>query len=122
MSETVHYKGKIKKVEIPKDQTINEYCKELCKQFEIVESDYFLEYGKGDYIALLTEYREDYICVNGGVYEVLSKEYHDLDEGIARLEENNDGTYDYDVRYYNGGAGFDEMIEQCFDNFYDKPW
>lgn len=115
MNETVHYKGKLKKVEIQNESNLNDYCKGLCQQLNIEENDYWKKYSNGNYIELLTDNKDEYIFIKGELYEILSKEYHDLEEEIANLSINDDGTYDYEVRYYNGGAGFNEMIEECFD-------
>lgn len=115
MSETVHYKGQIKKVEIPSGFNLNSYAEKLCKEFDIRENDYWKKYGNGNYGELLTDDREEYLLVKDELYEVLTKNHHELDEEIANITPNGDGTYDYEVRYYNGGAGFSEMIEECFD-------
>ncbi len=114
MSETVHYKGKIKKVEVPNGLDLNGYAKQLCERSGIKESEYWQKYGNGNYVGLLCDEGE-YLFVKNELYEVMSKNSHDLDEEIADITPNDDGTYDYEVRYYNGGAGFDEMIWECFN-------
>ena len=113
MSETVHYTGKIKPVTIPIGIDLNTYAKQLCEELNIKEDNYWLKHSNGNYIDLLTENREDYIYVKNVLYLVLTQAEHDLEDEIARITVNSDGTYDYEVRYYNGGAGFDEMLTEC---------
>ena len=31
------------------------------------------------------------------------------------MSKNEDGDFDFEVRYYNGGCGFDEAIERAFE-------
>lgn len=109
MSETVHYRGKLKKIEVKdidvfKEETVNSY-------FKIAPIPNWYE---GDYANFFDEdMSEMYIINNECVYEILSKEVTDNDEDIYTTELNSDGTIDYEVRYYNGGCGFSEAIDDA---------
>ena len=105
MSETVHYKGKLK--------LIGEATNELCEKL----------YGKtltcqDDFIEALIYDTDNYIINNGKLYEVISKVH--FDEDIFEIKKIDDETYEYDVMYYNGGCSFNEAIDTAFDNVKEK--
>ena len=87
MSETVHYKGKLR----PTGKTLAE--------FDPNADDI------GDYYG-------DAVEVDGLVYTV-EKEYVAGDEDIFRSSINDDGTINFEVKYYNGGCSFNEAVEEA---------
>jgi hypothetical protein len=53
------------------------------------------------------------------LYE-LTKEEHDPEEDIIKAINNTDGTIEYELRYYNGGAGFSECLDAALDKLTSK--
>lgn len=49
-----------------------------------------------------------FYVVNGNVYETIEDE--EVDE-LTFFRDNGDGTYDYAIEFYNGGASLGECIE-----------
>lgn len=90
MSETVHYKGKL----IPTGKTL--------KEFDPETSDIYDHYLHA-------------VEIDGMVYVVKKKDI-DPDGDILRSTKNEDGTIDFEVRYYNGGCSFNEAIEEALKN------
>lgn len=98
MSETVHYTGRIMEINLG-DLTVSEK-KEILKGrgFDIED------YGDGDWEC------EKLHIINGRIFEVLEKQSHDADGDIMEAKEEDDGSISFNLRYYNGGCGFDEAL------------
>lgn len=112
MSETVHYKGKIKLLEKLPNETLEEQCKRISLEYGI--EDAFECYDSWEE-AFYQELYDDYIIARGNVYKLL--ECNELDsEDVFNAYENPDGTIGYDVVYYNGGCGLSEAIEEALVN------
>lgn len=90
MSETVHYKGKL----TPTGKTLQE-----------IDPDAGNIYDLG--------YKE-YVVIDGAIYKADYREIDDYDD-ILNASKNEDGTYDFEVKYYNGGCGFNEAIDIAID-------
>ena len=86
MSETVHYKGRL----IPTGKTEKEYC------------------GDGD----IFDHYYDAVVIEGMVYTV-EKINIDPDFDIFNSTKNEDGSIDFEVKYYNGGCSFNEAIDEA---------
>ena len=89
MSETVHYKGKL----IPTGKTLKEFAPE--------SDDIYDHYYEA-------------IEIDGMVYTVEKKDIEPY-EDIFRSTKNEDGSIDFEVKYYNGGCGFNEAIDTALD-------
>jgi len=61
------------------------------------------------------ELYDEYILLNDIVFEIIDDKNLE-DDDIFELTKNNDGTYSYLLRYYNGGCGFDEALETAYEN------
>jgi CRISPR/Cas system-associated protein Cas10 (large subunit of type III CRISPR-Cas system) len=85
MSETVHYKGKL----IPTGKTL--------KEFDPNAHD-------------ISDHCEKAVDIDGLVYEV-QKEYIDPYSDIFKSSKNDDGTIDFEIKYYNGACCFYEAID-----------
>jgi len=84
--------------------TLEQRCKSACKHFK------FKKKGADSWEDRLREdgYRKVFIR-DRVIYEVNDEQ---LDpSGFSRVTENKDGTVDYTIMYYNGGASFDEALE-----------
>lgn len=100
MSETNHYKGKLK----PTGKDVVTY----------VEGHQIPDYYDDE-----QEYFDDALCgsavfYEGQVYEIDRDEYEDCDD-IFEASKNDDGTINFHVKYYNGGCGFSEALEYATD-------
>lgn len=87
MSEMVHYKGKL----TPTGKTLAE--------FDSDADDIYDHYYKA-------------VEIDGMVYTV-EKESYELNDDIFESKKNDDGTIDFEVKYYNGGCGFNEAIDEA---------
>lgn len=109
MSETVHYKGKLKQLEKLENETLEEQCKRLLDNQEL--ESYYDSYRE----MLLSEYYNQFLDHNGILFSV-TRECINPHEDIFRSSKNEDGTIDFEVKYYNGGCGFSEAIEEALSN------
>jgi len=64
----------------------------------------------GDY-----DFYEKYVIYDDILYSV-KKNRLDPEQSLFMAHRNDDGTVDFEVRYYNGGTSFDEAIEYVFGN------
>lgn len=100
MSETEHIKGKL----IPTDKTVADFVGDVTlKKWHSDINDYFRD-----------EYDDKAIEIDGKVYVVESEHIEPWDD-IFRSKKNVDGTIDFEVKYYNGGCGFDEAIREALE-------
>ena len=112
MSETVHYKGIAIKIEQPNDKTLLDVAKGILK-----ERNYDIANHYDNAIECLTqEFYEEFFYhpKTQNLYKI-TKEGHDLEQEIIKADLMDDGTITYELRYYNGGAGFEECMEEAFD-------
>ena len=110
MSETVHYKGKA--VLISQGEQAEIDAKIILAEKGKERDSYYstnIEYLVGDYYQ---EYFYD--KKTKGLYNIEYEE-HELDQEIIRAEEKEDGSIEFELRYYNGGAGFDECLQEAFN-------
>jgi hypothetical protein len=109
LSETVHYKGVLRKVERQEEETLEAQCKRLLGNKEL--PSYFDSYEE----YLVDENYQNITIQNGIVYQV-EKEDVDPYSDIFRASISDNGEIEFEVRYYNGGCGFDEAIEDALKN------
>ena len=97
MSETEHHIGKLK----PTGQSVDSYVAD-CKIPSYYEDnqEYFRDV-----------FSEKAYEIDGIVYEVETKnvEYED----IAISSRNDDGTIDFQLKFYNGGCSFNEALDDA---------
>ena len=112
MSETVHYKGTATKVEVPDGKTLNEVADQILKDRNIKLTSYY-----DSAVVCLSEelYNEYFYHPMVNTLYKITKSEHDLEEEIIRADYNQDGNINYELKYYNGGAGFNECLEEAFD-------
>ena len=112
MSETVHYKGIATKIEQPNDKTLIQVAEGILSDRHEEVKDYYdnaLE-------CLCDVYYEEFFYhkAKQTLYSI-TKTDHDLEEEIIKAEPRADGRINYELKYYNGGAGFEECMEVAFD-------
>jgi len=115
MSEVVRYKGKIKKIDIvPREVEAYLYNslsnKSKKKYTELIKTNFMFD-NNYEFISWFDELEDRFVIVKGFLYEIISKKNLSDDHDIFDAVENNDGTIDYHVMYYNGGCCFDEAID-----------
>ena len=101
MSEIEHFKGKLK----PTGKDLIDYVDghEIPSYYDD-EEEYF-----NDSLA------DSAIVIDGKVFEIERNQFEDNDD-IFESSKNEDGTIDFQVKYYNGGCGFGEAIEYALKN------
>ena len=98
MSQTEHFKGKL----TPTGKTITEYMGDIeIPTYYDDERDYFND----EFCGVAVE-------IHNQVFSVKRNEYDDADD-IFESSKNEDGTIDFQVKYYNGGCGFGEALEEA---------
>ncbi len=113
MSEDVHYQGIIREV---KTKDVESYAKRRLREFGI-KKDAF--YGS-NLECLLDECYEEFVEVYGDLYRIESKENIPAYEGFYEAEKAGENRIKYNVKYYNGGCGFQEALESAIDNMERK--
>jgi len=114
MSYYEHYKGILIKVEKLENESLEEQCKRLLEgkiAQEVILPNYYNSYEE----MLLDEFYEEYYVYNGILYSMY-RESIDSDGDIFNANEGENGTINFEVRYYNGGCGFNEAIEESIKN------
>jgi len=110
MSETVYYKGKLIPVDFLINETLEERCKRIIGDVDLEDYESYQEMLIDDY-----NYYEDYVIHNDILYSV-KKNRLDPEQSFFMSKRNDNGTVNFEVRYYNGGTSFDETIEYAFEN------
>lgn len=113
MSETVHYVGTATEIgSITSEKTISFVTKTLKELNSKCEGDDVC-------VWLADEFYPDFFIYNKMLYKI-HREENDVDDDIAESSYNADGTISFSLKYYNGGAGFEEMLTDAFDKMKSK--
>ncbi len=106
MSEMEYHMGKMAKMSGFDDLSREQMYEKLCilEGFTHLTEDY--EWVDVFYLNDLTE---KYIVTDDGAYKLI--EHKNMGESHSELIHNHDGTIDFYVAFYNGGADFSEAIE-----------
>lgn len=107
MSEIETHAGKL----IPMDlegATLEDRAKEACLKLSLKKEDQY----HNSWLDCLKDEGYDKVLVYGGViYDIQDVDHTAKD--VAEATVNPDGTIDYLVSFYNGGAGFNEVLESA---------
>lgn len=57
---------------------------------------------------------DDYIELNNTIYKRYDEGFDDCGD-IFQMKKLKDGTYEYYVKYFNGGCGLNEAIEEAYN-------
>ena len=106
MSYTETHFGKAIKLEMPKDK--EEWAENTLKELKIERDDYY-----DTAFEQITE-EGKYVVVDEQLYLIEDTELDE--EGICRGTTDADGNINYVAQFYNGGAGFTEVIEEILRN------
>lgn len=116
MSEVVHFRGKIEEVKAHDNESMEDVAKRLLAENNIEMKDYYdsaIECLESESYSATKGYYGEYILINERLYKVVECQDIDPDEDIIRAEKNPDGTINFEVKYYNGGCGFSEAVEEA---------
>ena len=116
MSETVHYKGRAIKVSNGLDSS-KEYAISVLRERNKSIDHYY----KGNAIECLCDnYHEEFFFhpKTNDIYKIESKNDVNIYDDIIKANKIRDGVIEYELKYYNGGAGFTECLEEAFDKLY----
>lgn len=114
MSETVHYRGTAIKIK-------DDYLTTLGIARKILDERQKTEHVEaGSEIEYLCEvYSNEFFSYGQNLYR-LKYENLDADDEIIKANELSNGSIEFELRFYNGGAGFEECLEEAFDKMYVK--
>ena len=113
MSETVHYRGRAIKVASGLEGS-KEYAMSILRERKKAVEDYY----NGNVIECLCDnYYEEFFFhpKTNNIYKIESKNNVDVYEDIIEAKIIDEGVIEYELKYYNGGAGFSECMEEAFD-------
>lgn len=108
MSEVVHYKGTLTKIDKFTNESLEEQCKRLLNTHEL--PDYYDTYRE----MFEDTFYNQYVICNDEIYSVYRKDVYSDDMFNAKIISNNE--IEFEVMYYNGGCGFTEAIEIALKN------
>ena len=117
MSYNEFHKGKLHKLTRAMSETKNK-VQELAKQYDVPvdedEDNYWLSDVCWD---IYEKSGVKYVVVNKDLYIV--KDYFTTreDDGIYEHNKNDDGDIEFMVEFYNGGTGFEEVVEDIIDSY-----
>lgn len=115
MSEYAHIKGKL--IPIPLvDGSVELTAKALLEKHGYSTEK---EDDEDSYENMLIdeEYRH-YIFSHGQIFELVDEIKKDPYEDVYEASRNPDGSFDFVVKYYNGGCSLDEAITEALKPFY----
>ncbi len=102
---------------MPAGLSLEDYSKNKLEIFFGQDSNLKLpEYYK-NYIEFLADMiSEEYILIHNKLYYISYDNEIETDDDIYEATLNEDGSIDYEVKFYNGACGFSEAIEEAVDN------
>lgn len=109
MSETEKHKGKLIPLEF--EGTTEEQAKQACEYMGFEKRDYhedWLDCFKDEGYRIAHFFNDKF-------YRIDDEELDPYD-GYANASMNEDGTIDYELQYYNGGASFTEVLDDAMEN------
>ena len=103
MIEHEFYKGKLK----PTNQTPEEFCEQ--------EGVSLASWNDSWEEQMNYTFYKYAVVIENQVF-IVKKEIQDPYDNVFQATKNEDGSYDFVVKYYNGGCGFSEAIEYALEN------
>ncbi len=111
MSDIEAKKGKIRLVPTLGAETMEELCERIAKENDY-ENDYQNDSCYDTYLEYFTDEADKFIVVDGSLYELVQVTDFDYNQMIEAYPQD-DGTIDFITVWYNGGAGFQEVLEEA---------
>ncbi|HCL4455055.1 hypothetical protein EJM73_08325 [Clostridium botulinum] len=112
MSEIVQYKGKLIKLEKLNNETLEQQSERFCKENNLYELPDFYDTWE-EY--LTGELYKRYYINNNNLY-IIKSEQVDPECDIFNASMNDNGEIEFEIKYYNGGCGFDEALDEAISN------
>lgn len=112
MSQTEFHFGKIKPVQIPEGQTLEEWCKGKCAEEGVTEIPFYNKSWEETY---RYNGKNKYFIHKRKVYEFIDHHESQDSEYFMKLFQDPDGTITFVGQFYNGGTCFSEMLEEALD-------
>ena len=106
MSRVEHWIGTLDRIKFGEERTYPEKIK-------LLEKEYDLEGVQTD-IPISTNYDEDLVYYYGEFYSI-DKGEADPNEDIIRAERDNSDLIQFELKFYNGGVGFSECLEEALE-------
>lgn len=100
--------GTLSKVII--DVEVEQWCENHCKQNNITELKSYYQNWK----ECARDNFENLLITNDEVYEKFDQKL-DGDDDIYHIQKNDDGTFSYVMRFYNGATYLDECLEESLE-------
>ena len=110
MSEMEHWIGRA--VEIGPNE--NETLEQACDRILIKEGGEKSKYDDTFQEALEDHSYKKIVIANDKIYDVSDKRDYET-EDVVEAHLNPDGTIRFQLRFYNGGAGFQEVFEESLN-------
>lgn len=120
MSDTKRFSGKFK----PTGYTLEEF---MNKSRDTIEQQYILDQIDDDPLEAFhcyfdsPEWNGQYFVLDTIVYETITCEEIDSDY-MSNVHDNGDGTFSFNIAYYNGGCGFEECMWDGFSKLKQLNW
>ncbi len=115
MSEMEAHKGKLVPILNLPGTSAEDDAKEICRRLRIEIKPYYDTWEE----CLEDEGYRKVVFYNGVWYSVQDTALEI--GGFVEGTKNDDGSYDYYVNYYNGGASFTEVMEQAIKKANGEP-
>ena len=107
MSEIEHWKGTL--IPVPIIVDVENTAKLILEKLGMGKASYNDTYLE----ELRDSLYKEYVFVNGMLYKIEGSK-QDPYADIYIVQEKGDGEFDFELKFYNGGCGFDEAIELAF--------
>lgn len=111
MSEMEHRKGTLTEVAV--HQYSFEEKLDFIKTYHKVDIDKFIKDGYIDLDDRHISHNIGFVYVRNKMYKILKDTNIDPDNYICTAIKDEDGDIDYELRYYNGGTDYSEMLEKA---------
>jgi hypothetical protein len=114
MSQMETHIGKLRKVIIMDNHSVEDWCREKCEEAGVPSMlpEYYNSW-KETLQYHLDAYNK-YFFMDGEVWEAF--EHKELeDDDIYEMSKNEDGTLSFTMRFYNGGTCLTECIEESIE-------
>ena len=117
MSETARYTGTAKKIENNSGKTTLQIAEEILKEMKIKVKSYH-----ESAIECLCEMAEDSYFYHTGsdtLYQITKEKVEDYQD-IMDATFGKNGVINYELKYYNGGCGFEEALDSAMDSLFKE--
>ncbi len=114
MSDYEGHYGKLRKVLSEPHESFEDLCLRILKT-KITHVDGYDPIDPIEYIK--DELYENYIIVKNQLFEIIEDHTQDDLDYFIKLYPNEDGTITFITRFYNGGCGFNEVLEGGLEKY-----